>query len=143
MSDRLEVPSEANDPVARANAFLTEVRDTQYVDWLHEDLELLIKAYAVFRASPTTETVLPLAKAFQTLQDLGATFDYPLISDIGILAVRFLEAGLPRDSKQQEVVRILFEALELVVTQKMRGDGGEVGQGLIRGLQAAIAKVRG
>lgn len=133
--------SSGNDPVARANDYLAQVSASDYAGWVREDLSALQAAYRIFRQKPDEENVRALSATFQVLQDMGGTFDYPLISEIGYIAVKFLGQGLPKSPKQLEFVHILQEAMELVITRKISGDGGETGAVLMDNIRSAWDKL--
>lgn len=129
-------PSE-DDPVARANDFLERVSTSDYAGWVREDLSSLQAAYRAFHQKPDEDNVRALSAAFQALQDMGGTFDYPLISEIGFIAVRFLGRAVPASAKELEFVRILEEAMELVIDRKLSGDGGKMGAVLMTNIRTA------
>ncbi len=101
----------------------------------------MMAAYRSFRQSQDVAAARNLSMSFQALQDMGATFGYPLVSEVGLLAVRFLEAGLPKDARDMDVLHVLTESMELVIAKKLSGDGGAVGQALLMGIHAALHKV--
>ncbi|MBI5121514.1 MAG: hypothetical protein HZA67_10950 [Rhodospirillales bacterium] len=142
MSALGKMSSSRDDPVARANDYLALVSATEYAGWVREDLSVLRAAYRAFHHSPDGDNVRALSAAFQALQDLGGTFDYPLISEIGYMAVRFLGQGVPKSPKQLEFVHILQEAMELVIGQRISGDGGEAGAVLMGNIRSAWDKLR-
>lgn len=141
MSALVTMPPSGNDPVARAKDFLERVSATEYADWVHEDLSALQAAYRIFRQKPDEDSVRALSAAFQVLQDMGGTFNYPLISEIGYIAVKFLGQGVPNSPKHVEFVHILQEAMELVITRKISGDGGETGAVLMGNIRSAWDKL--
>jgi hypothetical protein len=143
MSESLGSAPFADDPVSRANAFLTKVGETRYDEWVREDLNALLAAYRAFHSNPQNETARVLADAFQTLQDLGTTFGYPLISQIGYLAARFLGERFPTTVKEHDFIHVLVEAMELVISQKMVGGGGAVGEALMRSIHSGKEKLDG
>lgn len=134
-------PFSGNDPVARANDYLAQVSATEYEGWVREDLGALQAAYRAFHHSPDEDNIRALSAAFQALQDMGGTFDYPLISEIGYIAVKFLDQGAPKSPKQLEFVHILQEAMELVITRKINGDGEETGAVLMGNIRSAWDKL--
>ncbi|MCC7167789.1 MAG: hypothetical protein IT565_09470 [Rhodospirillales bacterium] len=134
-------PSVSDDPIARARAVIAEMTNS-YHRWVREDVQRLTESYRAFLEQPDTAHIQALAGRFQDLQDQGQTFGYPMVSEIGILAVRFLDDYDPRAPREAEVIRLLLEAMELVIDRRMAGDGGTAGLAMMKGLRAAIAKVR-
>ncbi|MBF0267321.1 MAG: hypothetical protein HQL44_01895 [Alphaproteobacteria bacterium] len=141
MSEQTSSATSHGDPVAQANLFLSETGEGSYADWVTEDLKAMMAAYRSFRQSQDVAAARNLSMSFQALQDMGSTFGYPLVSEIGLLAVRFLESGLPKDARDMDVLHVLTESMELVLAKKLSGDGGAVGQALLMGIHAALHKV--
>jgi hypothetical protein len=133
--------TESDDPIVRARAVIAQMTSS-YHRWVREDVQRLADSYKAFMAHPDAERIRALAGRFQDLQDQGQTFGYPMVSEIGILAVRFLDDYDPLAPREAEVLRLLLEAIELVIDRRMAGDGGTAGLAMMKGLRAAIAKVR-
>lgn len=141
MGEAGRIPPADDDPISRANAFLKKVGETQYEEWAREDLRVLLEAHRSFISSPSRESVQALQKAFQSLQDMGGTFGYPLISQIGYMAARFLDVEELIHPKEREFLNVLVGSIEMIVSQKMAGEGGASGQALIENILAAKKKV--
>ncbi len=61
----------------------------------------------------------------------------------GIKNYLLASAGDDLSNAQLEVVKVHVEAIRLIITQKMEGDGGPIGQKVVAGLGAVIKKVAG
>lgn len=133
--------SVSDDPIVRARAVIAEMTNS-YHRWVREDVQRLTESYRAFLAQPDIAHIQALAGRFQDLQDQGQTFGYPMVLEIGILAVRFLDDYDPQAPREAEVIRLLLEAMGLVIDRRMAGDGGTAGLAMMKGLRAAIAKVR-
>ncbi len=71
----------------------------------------------------------------------GGTLGYDLLTIVGNQLGRFLEnAPLPLNELGQEVVELHIHALQAIFTQKLSGDGGDVGAKLMSGLTRVIDK---
>lgn len=84
-------------------------------------------------------------KAFHRLvHDLkgeGGSFGFPLLSKIGGTLCLLLEYGAATLPAAFSTVEAHVAALETVLRQRIKGDGGEVGQSIVAGLQTAVRKV--
>lgn len=147
---KAKVPVTANgvdaDMIERAEQIIVNLKD-KYLDWVEEDLERLQ------RSMLATEALVggpaePLAAAYHQVYEIahdmkgqGGSFNYPLVTVVGDRLCRFLEKAwtAPKDS-QVPVIRVCVDALRLIITQRIEGDGGPVGSNLLGGLEAAIAK---
>lgn len=70
----------------------------------------------------------------------GGTFGYQLISDFAD-ALYFLttpQAGM--SDNHVEIIKAHVDAMRVVIKNRIKGDGGEVGKELQKGLEAAIKK---
>ncbi len=86
----------------------------------------------------------------QSVAGQGASFGYPLLTAIATQLCHYIEdhvfpvAGARGVTDPElEVVKVHNEAMRLVVTQKMAGDGGPIGSKLVGGLGLVIKKVTG
>ncbi len=117
-----------------------------YLVAVQEDLVRLSAAYdiAVKDSANRPEHVRALYTEVQGVKGQGASFGYPLVSTVGAQLARFIEdAGDDLTNAQLDVVKVHVEAIRLIVTQKMEGDGGPIGQKVVAGLGAVIKKVAG
>lgn len=126
----------------QAEALIAGMQDS-YLEWVEEDLRKLKEMEARFE-QPGVDRKQVFEDIFGIAHDVkgqGGSFDYPLMTMIGNHLCRYIEKleGEP-NSKNVEVVKVHISALRLVIAQRMSGDGGKMGDNLMRGLEAAIAK---
>jgi hypothetical protein len=77
-------------------------------------------------SSDDSQSVTLLAELNNVAHELrgqGETFGYPLVTD-----------------KHREFYKAHIDAINVVMTNKVKGDGGEVGQSLLKDLEAARKK---
>lgn len=131
--------------LARAEQVITDMADS-YLDWVKEDL---IKLQSAFDALKTggADSAAGLDAIFQVAHDIkgqGGSFDYNLMTIIANQLCRFIE-GLEGKSgpAEVEVIELHVNALQVVIAQALKGDGGAVGEQLLSGLEQVIAKRAG
>lgn len=117
-----------------------------YLEWVEEDLRKLQALYGQATQEPERRAAI-LKDIFAVAHDVkgqGGSFDYHLMTAIGNQLCRYIERieGAPND-RHMEVVKVHIDAMRLVIGQRMSGDGGDVGENLLRGLEAAIQKTSG
>ena len=79
----------------------------------------------------------------RTLHDLrgqAGTFGYPLVSQVGDSACKFIDLSEKIDAPETEVLGMHIDALKAISQAKIKGDGGPVGAELRAGLRKVILK---
>lgn len=126
----------------KAELLIAGMQDS-YLEWVEEDLRKLQALEAELDAAirPRGAVLKDVFAIAHDVKGQGGSFDYPLMTLIGNHLCRYIERleGEPTD-KNVEVVKVHISALRLVIAQRMSGDGGRMGDNLVRGLEAAIAK---
>jgi hypothetical protein len=126
----------------RAEKVIESMSD-DYLKWAKDDLMKLAKAFAVLKAGGG-DTAKNLDAIFSVSHDIkgqGGSFDFQLMTIIGNQLCRFIEglkgvAGKP----ELEVIELHVAALQVVMAQKLKKDGGPVGKKLLSGLEQVIEK---
>lgn len=116
---------------------------SSYLEWVEDDLARLQTLHAAALADKGN-LAAHLKDIFNVAHDVkgqGGSFDFPLMTRIGNGLCRFIEkvGDTPAD-KVLSVIKVHIDALRLVITNKMSGDGGKVGENLVRGLDLTIEK---
>lgn len=133
------------DALEQAEQLIAGMQDS-YLEWVEEDLKKLATLYA--QAQKETGSRQPVFKdIFSVAHDVkgqGGSFNYPLMTIIGNLLCRFLERLEGQEPKESHmaIVKVHIDAMRLVISQRMEGEGGKVGDNLIRGLNAALSKIQ-
>ncbi len=70
----------------------------------------------------------------------GGTFGYDLISTFSDSLYDFTGRSAGMTDGHIEIVKSHIDAMNVVIKDRVKGDGGEVGQAIAKGLQHAIAK---
>ncbi len=76
------------------------------------------------------------------MKGLGGSFGFPLVTEITHFLSNYLEhcANSPETSVSAAVVQPHIDALYVVLSQKIAGDGGAIGRELVRGLETVVLK---
>lgn len=133
------------DPAAlkRAEAALAAIQH-RYIEWAEADYARLDAAWAAWAAcatAPDPEGAV-LRRLFQIAHDMkgqAATFDYPLVSDLGNRLCREIETvGAEGFSAAQQIrVAALVAAIGRVIRERLSGTGGEAGAALLAGINGS------
>jgi chemotaxis protein histidine kinase CheA len=116
-----------------------------YLELVEHDLDRLQAAFDAFRREPA-EWRRNAEAVFQVAHDIkgqGGSFDFPLMTIIGDSLCRLLERISSGGPEVVDVIAVHIEAMRLVISQRMTGNGGPAGTKLLRGLEMVNAKVAG
>jgi hypothetical protein len=120
------------DPIARAEAALASLQDG-FADWVQADVDRLHAGLEALRGDAAD--VAARRVLFSTAHDIkgqGATFGYPLLSEIGQRLCRLLEEAGPLDVER---VAAHVTALAGVLAGRLTGDGGGAGREWLASLE--------
>lgn len=114
-----------------------------FAELMAKDVEKIASLYEEGLADPTRR--MEIAKAiFDVAHDLrgqAGTFDYPLVTRVGSSLCRFIEKLEGCEAVHFEVIAVHVDALEGVLRNAIRGDGGALGREIADGLELAVKKV--
>lgn len=145
LKDKVSIDPNGIDPamLEKAEQLIAGLQG-DYLSWVQEDLTRIQAAYEKARDDKDNRDA-HLEALFQISHDMkgqGGSFNYPLMTQIGNLLCRFLEKQpRPLGSAEMDVVKVHIDTMRIVISKKMEGDGGQMGDQLMRGLQAVLAKV--
>lgn len=134
------------DPAAIARAQQqVELMRPAHAEQTQIDLTELLAAFTLARRHPDKpEHLRKVYKVAHGIMAVGRTFDYDLLTDIANAMNAYLadlvETGDVPNEGQLTVVGLHLDALQLVVREEMKGDGGDVGAALKSSLARARAK---
>ncbi|MSP50395.1 MAG: Hpt domain-containing protein [Alphaproteobacteria bacterium] len=131
------------DPNLLARAEAAMVKAQEQVDFPSQANPELARAAATVALllSDRENQAKHLSTLFNIVHDLrggGGNFGYPLVTRIGGMLCRYLEGRTTVSMAEVEVLRSLVDAMRAVVGNKLKGDGGSVGQELCTGLERLI-----
>ena len=130
------------DTLDRAEAVIADMTDN-YVEWAAKDLENIHQALEELKAEKKDQKGT-LARIFQLAHDMkgqGGSFGYTLMTILGGTLCNFVENLEAAGSAEVEVIGLHINAMDLVIANEMKGDGGKEGEQLLKGLGLVAAKV--
>ena len=74
------------------------------------------------------------------LRGLAATFDYPLVTEVGSSLCTFIDRLGPQSLDHTDVITIHIETMMAIVNAKATSDGGKVAQQLARNISHLVTK---
>lgn len=132
------------DALERAEQVIANMADS-YLDWVEEDLKKISAAYDRL-AEGGGDRAKDIDKVFGIAHDMkgqGGSFGYELITAVGNNLCRLIERFDDSISAkvQNEAIRIHIDAMKLIISSRMRGDGGEQGTAILNGVQQMVEKL--
>lgn len=126
----------------RAEAVIAGLQDN-YVDWVQDDLRRLQALYQQTVGDPAErkERIDAMFRIAHDIKGQGGSFGYDLMTRIGNQLCRLMEGRDDLAPAEFEVVRLHIDAMRLIIGERMQGDGGRVGENLVRGLEAVLDKL--
>lgn len=145
LRDKVSISEDGVDLEAleQAEQLIAGMQDS-YLEWVEEDLRKLTALYTRAAEAAGDDRATALEQIFSVAHDVkgqGGSFNYPLMTAVGNSLCRYLEKMEgPVKSSHMATVKVHIDTLRLIISQRMSGDGGKVGDNLLRGLDAAVAK---
>lgn len=127
----------------RAEQVIADLTD-DYLEWVVEDLEKLVGAFNDLKEGKGEAKDL-LDKVFQITHDMkgqGGSFGYDLITIVGNDLCRFLEDLEKPGPDDIKVIALHVDAMRVIITENIKGEGGKVGKQLLAGLDLVSTKAR-
>lgn len=81
-----------------------------------------------------------MRRLLHDLRGQAGTFGYPLVSQVGDSACKFIDLSEDIGNTEVEVLGMHIDALKAISQAKIKGDGGPVGRELMSGLRKVILK---
>lgn len=129
------------DVLSRAEQVISDMSG-EYEKWVVEDMARLNAALAELNEAKDARKPY-LEKIFQIVHDMkgqGGSFDYQLISIIGDMLCRYVEKLEDANAQEIEVIGVHVNSMQVVVSQHIKGEGGAVGDKLLKGLDLIVSK---
>lgn len=124
--------------IARAERVIQSMKGS-YIEWVAEDFTRAEHAYADLVAGKGDRRE-NLDKIFAVSHDMkgqGGSFGYELVTRIGNHLCRLIEnfGDENPDEVENEAIRIHIDAMKLVISQDLSGDGGQAGKVILAGIE--------
>lgn len=107
-----------------------------FLNWTHDDLKKMDLILAKMGPNEPSNSALVdelLSLSYKT-KSQGSTFGYQLVtivSDRMCNVLKWTKTSDPQDEKWLQTLHILVDAIRLIITDRIKGGGGEVGMALI------------
>lgn len=114
-----------------------------YLEWVKQDLAKLETAFAKLKDGQggTNEILREIFGIVHDMRGQGGSFGYHLITVIGNQLCRFIDKVTGPGPDETEAIRLHIEAMQLVIAEDMRGDGGPQARQLLDGLERVAARL--
>jgi hypothetical protein len=135
-------PGKGIDPaiLERAEQAVAALADS-YLEWATKDVGRLQAAAAQARARGDGTPLEELRGIAHEVRGQGGSFGYPLVSRIATSLYRLLRERPALPTGGMDAVDKHIEALRAVVAQRVKGDGGTLGQQLAGELEAMVDRL--
>lgn len=114
-----------------------------YAKWADSDLDRMRAAFEELKQTSLddVDSVKKMLRICWDMKGLGGTFGYPLVTTITHYLSNYLEHCLDKGTQvSSAVVSPHIDALYVVLSQKVSGDGGAIGRELVAGLEKVVLK---
>lgn len=133
-----------DDVMALAEASLEKMAE-DYPDWVAKLIKSLYTEHAQCLEKPDQRRGF-FGKIYAIAHDMrgqGGTFGYDLISTFSESLCDFTTKTGGSSDNHVEIVKSHIDAMNAVIKERVKGDGGEIGQAIAKSLQDAIGKFEG
>jgi hypothetical protein len=131
----------AKEALEAAEAEFTKMAE-DYPDWVESYIRKLYELHGRCVDTPELrhQYFKKLNESAHDLKGQGGTFGYMLISRFGDSLYECTRARDDYPDNQVEIVKAHIDAMKAVIAGRVKGDGGSIGQELIKQLQKAIER---
>jgi len=121
--------------LAKAEAVIENLAD-DYLDWVKEDFIRLDKAFEQLKAGAPDDKA-NIDAMFSVVHDMkgqGGSFGYGMMTQISDLLAGILENSDNIGPREMKAMPVYMNAMRVVISHKLKGDGGNEGRQLLMGL---------
>ena len=140
---RVKAPNigkDLNAALAEASKGLLEMT-TDYINWVQDDFKRLSTAVTELAALPDSKTEKDNVHWIaHDMKGQGGTFGYPLISVVLNNLCLHLNSCNSMSAEDLKIVNLHIEFVNLIITNRLKGNGGEMGEQVIHGIQKIVAR---
>ncbi len=135
----------AKGALERAEAEMAEAA-ARYVEWVQDTMRELNALHrqaidAEAASLERREALKGIGRIAHELRGQGGTFGFPLITAFAGSLFKFTQGDSAADTPERmSLVKAHVDAIRVVFSQEIRGDGGQIGQALVGALKQAISK---
>jgi chemotaxis protein histidine kinase CheA len=131
--------------LARAEAAVANLAQ-DYATWALADIAKARAALAAAIDDPAGRApyIEALFRVGHDLKGQGASFGYPLVTKIGhSLCALTRDRARQYDSKHLDLAKSHLDAIDLILTKGIKGEGGKIGAELVAKLESRVAELLG
>lgn len=114
-----------------------------YATWIADEIVKLDRTLHELKneGAPIRDLINKINKYAHEMRGQGGLFGYPLITEISKSLFLFTQKGQSVVPENEfELLKAHVDAIKVVVSERVEGDGGDIGRALLSGLHAAIKK---
>jgi hypothetical protein len=120
--------------IARAEAALAKLSD-QFADWINEELNKLLDAWAKYAAAPGPQTKNELHRRAHDLKGLAPTYGYPLVGRVCATLCKLTGDEYGEINAPIVLLKAHVDSVKVMVHTKMMGASHEVALKLVSELE--------
>lgn len=111
-----------------------------YTSWAQKDIDGLREAVLIAQKDPAAldAAIAEIYKRALDLKGQGGGFGYNLITSIGDLLTKFMEARAKISNRDFAIIDAHIDAMQAVVREDIKGDGGKIGLQIVDGLSELV-----
>lgn len=144
-ADAVSDPQDGNEGgmaavLARAQAAVADLAK-DYSGWALADVTRARQALALAESDPAGRRghIETLFRVAHDLKGQGSSFGYPLVTRLGDSLCRLTrDRARDYDSRHLELAKSHLDAVQLVLTKEIKGEGGQVGTELVAKLKKLV-----
>lgn len=114
----------------------------KYIEWAGNDVAKLKKIFEqIQQLTGSEQDTLIRGDFYRTVHDIkgqGATFDYPLMSDLGAHLCTLIKTTDTFDETHLTVMIQDIEDMSLVLEKGLQGEGGQIGADILKRLKNGL-----
>jgi len=130
--------------IERAEQVIASMKGS-YIEWVAEDFKRVEEAYGdlVAENGNRDENLKRIFAVAHDMKGQGGSFGYDLVTRIGNHLCRLIEkfGDHNPDKVENEAIRIHIEAMKLVISQNLSGEGGDAGKAILAGIEKMDSKL--
>ncbi len=139
--DNTDGPMFDPDLIAAAEAKILEM-EGDYTDWVQDSINEMDEAHRAMVEDPETsqQQMASIHRIALELRGQGGIFGYPLMTQFGKSLYETTAENVEPTPKLLDLIEAHIDLINVVVKQKIKGDGGELGRELLNNLSKAKKK---
>lgn len=126
----------------KAEEVISSLADSYLVS-VEEDIRKIDEAFDKLEAAPgdRKKELMGVFQEALNLKGQGGSFGYDLMTTIGNELCRFIERLDKAGQKEVEAIGLHIDSLKLVISDDIKGTGGDEGEKILAGLQKVCDKI--